>query len=1140
MATYLQGVTDYIPDYQPFQPDFNFYSNALQTKQNQFDTNWKHLNDIYGQYFYADVLRPSDIEKKDNLLKKIDFELKRVSGLDLSLQQNLNQATQVFRPFYEDKPLMHDMAYTKNYKNKRASANNLKNGNDDQQGMWWQEGIEFMDIMKDRFVNSSDEESLTMWAPEYTPRIKVNEHYFALAKELGVEADKVIPGPQWMVRKRNGDLIYEPLVNIFKNEYSNNRGLQEMYRVQSVVNRERSINSSMQKEGVDRVTAETQYLTTQNKVVQEYIKRMAGSASKDVRSKSNMVKNAEDQKAVGNGNTYTNKFIKDAKDSEAIAKSVWAQVFKVKETINTKPSKSAVTTQGNLNLSNDQLANKIDSGTAMMYAMQDIYSAAYGYSKVDELLEYEANPFAVVNARKQAKLEEIAAKEAADKRVAMTDFGLKTGYIVVDDWQKGTTKVAERYKKGTTVDDTDFTTPVKDPDGGLRNAIRSNREEEQRSFDMTGKPGLAALQEFLGKQADAGISKGVIDAMFLDSEDMKSAVSTIDQKDIDQYSKAKDAGSILGGAPLSPEVSAAMEVITEESVDRSYVNKLFERSKNYSYKELNNLYTNAMKLASQQKGDGGSADAFLQKMSEGKLATYIKLVEGKGKIKSENNKILIKDLAGSDVLDGFANAMGMNTQEDKELIAAAFLDDDNGISKYFDEKVKEIVIGDKDDVLQVNGGIYKNHKLKAYDTKRIRRGPAVGEPMSGTRALDYRNFTKHDNHNIEHIFNSEKNAFAADFKQKNGKQPNGADYLNFKNRLKAVYANNLNKLVLINKNSSPGIANLKKDFARVYQEAAQSRELKKYIPAVMEKANAIGVNDIIGHYANLAFGDGKGVDLLVDASQSIERMSFNPLDINQKRPGSEYGLVILGESPTETGLLESTDSKGFFGDNLNMDNHKKNVDKAKRIMSDLNGLIGMGWKGNKEGPEGLDVSIGAITRNVFGNPNLAAVKIGDISYDWLEDTYVKGTDGDAGFLTRDEARNISLNGMTFVKPINQFTGLEIIKDASLDAIEMLMSAEGSVSYVNPYNSGTFTLTQSENLKSTPHQISGYVQYIDDDGAWQTSDLGNMMPDSKYNMANIYQELVNTLNAVNEKNNIQLRNLEKKGIEVSTPPTIPTK
>ena len=164
MATYLPGVEPFIPDYQPFQPNLNFYANALQTKQNQYDSNWKQLNDVYSKYFNADVIRPSDIEKKDQLLKKIDFELKRVSGLDLSLEQNLQQATQVFRPFYEDKVLMHDMAYTSNFKNKSQSALSLKNNSDEKKaGQYWNEGIEYMHILKDEYVNSTDEESLTLY-----------------------------------------------------------------------------------------------------------------------------------------------------------------------------------------------------------------------------------------------------------------------------------------------------------------------------------------------------------------------------------------------------------------------------------------------------------------------------------------------------------------------------------------------------------------------------------------------------------------------------------------------------------------------------------------------------------------------------------------------------------------------------------------------------------------------------------------------------------------------------------------------------------------------------------------------------------------------------------------------------------------
>ena len=71
-----------------------------------------------------------NIKKKDELLKQIDFNLRRVSGMDLSLEQNVNQAMQVFRPFYEDKYLMKDMAYTKNWMNTYNGAQNLVNSKD--------------------------------------------------------------------------------------------------------------------------------------------------------------------------------------------------------------------------------------------------------------------------------------------------------------------------------------------------------------------------------------------------------------------------------------------------------------------------------------------------------------------------------------------------------------------------------------------------------------------------------------------------------------------------------------------------------------------------------------------------------------------------------------------------------------------------------------------------------------------------------------------------------------------------------------------------------------------------------------------------------------------------------------------------
>ena len=105
MATYLQGVTDYIPEYQPFQPDFNFFASALQTKQNRYDKNWSKLNRVYGKFVNAPLTHSQSIANRDQYLKNAVKNIQKISGLDLSLEQNVQQAMQVFTPFYNDKNL---------------------------------------------------------------------------------------------------------------------------------------------------------------------------------------------------------------------------------------------------------------------------------------------------------------------------------------------------------------------------------------------------------------------------------------------------------------------------------------------------------------------------------------------------------------------------------------------------------------------------------------------------------------------------------------------------------------------------------------------------------------------------------------------------------------------------------------------------------------------------------------------------------------------------------------------------------------------------------------------------------------------------------------------------------------------------
>ena len=89
MATYLPGVQDYIPNLEPFKPDYKFLSDVLTIRQDRYDTNFKALNNLYNDVINAPLTRDENIERRDQYINKLSEGLKQVAGLDLSLQQNV-------------------------------------------------------------------------------------------------------------------------------------------------------------------------------------------------------------------------------------------------------------------------------------------------------------------------------------------------------------------------------------------------------------------------------------------------------------------------------------------------------------------------------------------------------------------------------------------------------------------------------------------------------------------------------------------------------------------------------------------------------------------------------------------------------------------------------------------------------------------------------------------------------------------------------------------------------------------------------------------------------------------------------------------------------------------------------------------
>ena len=394
MATYLQGVTDYIPDYQPFQPDFNFYSNLLQAKQTQYDSNWKQLNNVYGQLYNADLTHDLNIKKKDELLKQIDFNLKRVSGLDLSLEQNVDQAMQVFRPFYEDKYMMKDMAYTKNWMNTYSAANALKTSQDDKQRkQWWGEGIQGLELRRQMFKDATLDETLNMGNATYTPFVNATQEYMDLAKKYNVSKVEQLPDQSglYLVRKKNGELILPTLQNMFLAEYSNRPDIQDMYREAAFVERMNYAYQNKDKFG-STLEAEKDYIKTKYDWLKNYASDKNAKAKDELSTTENLMGNLEKDIKAGNVNPQQNNYGKSLEEMFAVNAAVSKTASDLNNQLNDKQSTSTVQGYDEDILSDMELARlKVDAGFASVRAEQDIIKAANDYADTDASVEYKPN-----------------------------------------------------------------------------------------------------------------------------------------------------------------------------------------------------------------------------------------------------------------------------------------------------------------------------------------------------------------------------------------------------------------------------------------------------------------------------------------------------------------------------------------------------------------------------------------------------------------------------------------------------------------------------------------------------------------------------------------------------------------------------
>jgi hypothetical protein len=248
MATYLQGVTDYIPQVQPWAPNFNFYQNAFDRKQQKFDQGWNKLNTVYNSILNAPMMREDNNLNRDEFFNNIKTQIDQMAGMDLSLQQNVAAATQVFKPFYENEEIVHDIGYTKRYSDAMQEAEYLKNCTDkDCEDKYWSDGVRALKYKAEDFVNASAEDALKMQAPSYVPKMDLMKMAVKATKELDLKMEYDHKEGRYMVTTRGGEQAKKPLMNFLMARFADDSNLKDFYKTKAFLlgkeNPEKSINS---------------------------------------------------------------------------------------------------------------------------------------------------------------------------------------------------------------------------------------------------------------------------------------------------------------------------------------------------------------------------------------------------------------------------------------------------------------------------------------------------------------------------------------------------------------------------------------------------------------------------------------------------------------------------------------------------------------------------------------------------------------------------------------------------------------------------------------------------------------------------------------------------------------------------------
>lgn len=134
MASFIPNITD---DSKSFNtsvgsPDFGFLQQNLYKSNQQYEQGLSQIKQDYSTITSAPLTNGENIDKRNEYVSQIQEGLKKVAPTDVSLPQNVQQAEQLYAPFWKDEDLLYDMSKTKSIQNEFQKAESARTSDKDE------------------------------------------------------------------------------------------------------------------------------------------------------------------------------------------------------------------------------------------------------------------------------------------------------------------------------------------------------------------------------------------------------------------------------------------------------------------------------------------------------------------------------------------------------------------------------------------------------------------------------------------------------------------------------------------------------------------------------------------------------------------------------------------------------------------------------------------------------------------------------------------------------------------------------------------------------------------------------------------------------------------------------------------------